>query len=58
VGGSSSVNGNVVDLGDDFEAYRASIRKIQLPRRWRVLPATPEPTEVVTGVDEGAADLR
>ena len=39
--GPSSVNGNVVDLGDDFEAYRASIRKIQLPRRWRVF--TPPP---------------
>jgi CelD/BcsL family acetyltransferase involved in cellulose biosynthesis len=51
--GSSSVNGNIVDLGDDFEAYRASIRKIQLPRRWRVFTRHPGARfEVVTGVDE------
>jgi len=51
--GSSSVNGNVVDLGDDFEAYRASIRKIQLQRRWRVFTRHPGARfEVVTGVDE------
>jgi len=49
----SSVNGNVVDLGDDFEAYRASIRKIQLPRRWRVFTRHPGARfEVVTGVDD------
>lgn len=31
-----SVNGNLVELGDCFEDYRASMAKIQLPRRWRV----------------------
>ncbi|MGY4499173.1 CelD/BcsL family acetyltransferase involved in cellulose biosynthesis [Bradyrhizobium sp. GM24.11] len=31
-----SVNGNLVEFGDGFEDYRASIAKIQLPRRWRV----------------------
>lgn len=31
-----SVNGNLVELGDCFEDYRASTAKIQLPRRWRV----------------------
>jgi CelD/BcsL family acetyltransferase involved in cellulose biosynthesis len=51
--GTCSVNGNVVDLGDDFEAYRASIRKIQLPRRWRVFTRhLGARFEVVTGVDE------
>lgn len=31
-----SVNGNLVELNDCFDDYRASIAKIQLPRRWRV----------------------
>ncbi|MBR0776273.1 GNAT family N-acetyltransferase [Bradyrhizobium diazoefficiens] len=34
--GSCSVNGNVVLTGDDYAAYRASIRRMQLPRCWRV----------------------
>lgn len=34
--GSCSLNGNIIDVGDDFEAYRASIRQLQLPRCWRV----------------------
>ena len=34
--GSSSLNGNLVEIGDDFEAYRISIRKMQMPRCWRV----------------------
>jgi CelD/BcsL family acetyltransferase involved in cellulose biosynthesis len=37
----SSVNGNLVDFGDDFESYRASIAKIQLRRRWRVFTRHP-----------------
>lgn len=39
--GSSSLNGNVVEVGDDFEAYRASIRKMQMPRCWRVFTRHP-----------------
>ncbi|MGX1319459.1 CelD/BcsL family acetyltransferase involved in cellulose biosynthesis [Bradyrhizobium sp. USDA 377] len=34
--GSCSVNGNLVLIGDDYEDYRASIRRLQLPRCWRV----------------------
>jgi CelD/BcsL family acetyltransferase involved in cellulose biosynthesis len=34
--GSCSVNGNLVLTGDDYAAYRASIRRMQLPRCWRV----------------------
>ncbi|MBV9459027.1 MAG: GNAT family N-acetyltransferase [Bradyrhizobium sp.] len=39
--GSSSLNGNLVQVGDDFEAYRASIRKMQMPRCWRVFTRHP-----------------
>ena len=34
--GSCSVNGNLVLTGDDYADYRASIRRLQLPRCWRV----------------------
>ncbi|MBW7972433.1 GNAT family N-acetyltransferase [Bradyrhizobium sp. BR 10289] len=34
--GSCSVNGNLVLTGDDYVDYRASIRRLQLPRCWRV----------------------
>ncbi|WP_038972838.1 GNAT family N-acetyltransferase [Bradyrhizobium genomosp. III] len=34
--GSSSLNGNVVLLGDDYEDYQASIKRMQMPRCWRV----------------------
>ena len=34
--GSCSVNGNLVLMGDDYADYRASIRRLQLPRCWRV----------------------
>ena len=34
--GSSSLNGNIIETGDDFEAYRTSIKRIQMPRYWRV----------------------
>lgn len=39
--GSSSLNGNLVEIGDDFEAYCHSIRKMQLPRCWRVFTRHP-----------------
>lgn len=34
--GSCSLNGNLVLTGDDYADYRASIRRLQLPRCWRV----------------------
>jgi len=34
--GSCSVNGNLVLIGDDYADYRASLRRLQLPRCWRV----------------------
>lgn len=34
--GSSSLNGNLVLMGDDYGAYQASIKRMQMPRCWRV----------------------
>ncbi|MBR0787106.1 GNAT family N-acetyltransferase [Bradyrhizobium iriomotense] len=34
--GSCSVNGNLVLVGDDYADYRASIKRMQMPRCWRV----------------------
>lgn len=34
--GSSSLNGNLVLTGDDYDAYQASIKRMQMPRCWRV----------------------
>lgn len=34
--GSSSLNGNLVVMGDDYGAYQASIKRMQMPRCWRV----------------------
>jgi len=34
--GSCSLNGNLVMTGDDYADYRASLRRLQLPRCWRV----------------------
>lgn len=34
--GSSSLNGNLVLTGDDYTDYQASIRRMQMPRCWRV----------------------
>ena len=51
--GSSSLNGNVVEVGDDFEAYRASIRKMQMPRCWRVFTRHPGARfQIATTADE------
>jgi CelD/BcsL family acetyltransferase involved in cellulose biosynthesis len=50
--GSSSLNGNLVEVGDDFEDYRASIKKMQLPRCWRVFTRHPGARfEVATTVE-------
>lgn len=34
--GSSSLNGNLVLTGDGYDAYQASIKRMQMPRCWRV----------------------
>lgn len=34
--GSSSLNGNLVLMGDDYADYQASIKRMQMPRCWRV----------------------
>ncbi len=34
--GSSSLNGNLVLMGDDYRDYQASIKRMQMPRSWRV----------------------
>jgi CelD/BcsL family acetyltransferase involved in cellulose biosynthesis len=39
--GSCSLNGNIIATGDDFEAYRTSIKRMQLPRSWRVFDRNP-----------------
>jgi CelD/BcsL family acetyltransferase involved in cellulose biosynthesis len=39
--GSCSLNGNLIEVGDDFEVYRTSIKKMQLPRSWRVFHRYP-----------------
>ena len=39
--GSCSLNGNLIVVGDDFEAYRASIKRMQLSRSWRVFSRNP-----------------
>lgn len=51
--GSCSLNGNIVEVGDNFEAYRASIRKMQMPRCWRVFSRHPGARfEIATTADE------
>jgi CelD/BcsL family acetyltransferase involved in cellulose biosynthesis len=51
--GSCSLNGNLVEVGDDFGAYRHSIRKMQLPRCWRVFTRFPGARfQIATTVDE------
>ncbi|WP_407116750.1 GNAT family N-acetyltransferase [Bradyrhizobium sp. LMG 9283] len=34
--GSCSLNGNLVLMGDDYADYQASIKRLQMPRCWRV----------------------
>jgi CelD/BcsL family acetyltransferase involved in cellulose biosynthesis len=51
--GSSSLNGNIIETGEDFEAYRASIKRIQMPRYWRVFSRNPGAAfRVIGSVDE------
>lgn len=39
--GSCSLNGNLVLTGDDYGAYQASIKRMQMPRCWRVFSRHP-----------------
>jgi CelD/BcsL family acetyltransferase involved in cellulose biosynthesis len=51
--GSCSLNGNLIVIGDDFEVYRASIKRMQLPRSWRVFSRNPGATfRIIDNVDE------
>ena len=51
--GSSSLNGNIISTGEDFEAYRSSIKRMQLPRSWRVFERHPGAEfKLVTALDE------
>jgi CelD/BcsL family acetyltransferase involved in cellulose biosynthesis len=51
--GSCSLNGNLIVTGDDFEVYRASIKRMQLPRSWRVFNRNPGAAfRMITAVDE------
>jgi CelD/BcsL family acetyltransferase involved in cellulose biosynthesis len=56
--GSCSLNGNLIEPGDDFEAYRTSIKRMQLPRSWRVFSRYPGAAfRTVSDVDEALAML-
>jgi CelD/BcsL family acetyltransferase involved in cellulose biosynthesis len=51
--GSCSLNGNLIVIGDDFDAYCASIKRMQLARCWRVFSRHPGAEfRVAAGVDE------
>jgi CelD/BcsL family acetyltransferase involved in cellulose biosynthesis len=51
--GSSSLNGNIIETGADFEAYRASIKRLQIPRCWRVFSRHPGAAfRMISSVDE------
>jgi CelD/BcsL family acetyltransferase involved in cellulose biosynthesis len=54
--GSCSLNGNIVATGDDFEAYRLSIKRMQLSRSWRVFNRHPGATfRLIDSADEALA---
>lgn len=56
--GSCSLNGNLIETGDDFELYRSSIKRMQLPRSWRVFSRYPGAAfRIVTNIDEALAVL-
>jgi CelD/BcsL family acetyltransferase involved in cellulose biosynthesis len=51
--GSCSLNGNLIQIGDDFDVYRASVKRMQLPRSWRVFNRYPGAKfRIVTDVNE------
>jgi CelD/BcsL family acetyltransferase involved in cellulose biosynthesis len=56
--GSCSLNGNPIGIGEDFEAYRASIKRMQLARSWRVFSRNPGAAfRIIDNVDEALAVL-
>lgn len=56
--GSSSLNGNLIVTGDDFEMYRASIRRMKLSRSWRVFNRNPGAAfNMIATVDEAVRIL-
>jgi CelD/BcsL family acetyltransferase involved in cellulose biosynthesis len=56
--GSCSLNGNLIVTGDDFDAYRASIKRMQLPRSWRVFNRNPGATfRMIATADEAVKIL-
>jgi CelD/BcsL family acetyltransferase involved in cellulose biosynthesis len=51
--GSCSLNSNLVVIGDDYDAYQTSIKRMQLPRCWRVFNRQPGAGfRILTDVDE------
>lgn len=51
--GPCSLNGNLITVGDDFEAYRGSIKRMQLSRSWRVFNRYPGATfRIIDNADE------
>jgi CelD/BcsL family acetyltransferase involved in cellulose biosynthesis len=56
--GSCSLNGNLIVIGEDFEAYRTSIKRMQLPRSWRVFSRNPGAEfRIIANVDEALSLL-
>lgn len=56
--GSSSLNGNIIETGDDFQAYRTSIKRMQIPRCWRVFSRYPGAAfRMISSVDEALKTL-
>jgi CelD/BcsL family acetyltransferase involved in cellulose biosynthesis len=51
--GSCSLNGNLVTIGDDYATYQASIKRMQMPRCWRVFSRSAcAEFRMITDVDE------
>ena len=56
--GSCSLNGNLIEVGEDFEVYRASIKRMQVARSWRVFSRNPGAAfRIIGNVDEALAVL-
>jgi CelD/BcsL family acetyltransferase involved in cellulose biosynthesis len=56
--GSCSLNGNLIEVGEDFEAYRASIKRMQLARSWRVFSRNPGAAfRIIDNAEEAMATL-
>jgi CelD/BcsL family acetyltransferase involved in cellulose biosynthesis len=56
--GSCSLNGNAITVGTDLGAYLGSIKKMQLPRSWRVFSRYPGASfRLVTDIQDALALL-